>query len=416
MSANQLAVVVFAHEGLDGLRDAMDLVAHQVSLHALKSADLGHPDIARLLSHLFTMAGQAARRVTTPIVSMAENGKLLFVGHPRTLWPTVIPQPTLDIYGVKGCPKCQAASQMGYNLIPGAQVRLHDVAEDASAKAFVQEIAADGSTVPLPQVFLNGEYVGDKSDLENLAGNDGGAHKVIIYGNEGCPACRDAKAFVATLPGVTFEYKDIADPTIRDEHSALAQTYHHDTIPMVFVDGTFIGGNTELHRWAQQQRDDNAAPTVTNTDTLSQDEDDDEDDDDSMLDDLSSMFDAASHQHEMGAVDMDDESTAPDDETEASDDSPVVTIYGKHSCGACVYAKNLVEGAGLVLEFRDIDADLDAARFLDSRGIRAVPYILIDGEPVGGVVELQRALEGMEMDVDSDAESAATTNTASTVL
>ena len=66
-------------------------------------------------------------------------------------------------------------------------------------------------------------------------------------------------------------------------------------------------------------------------------------------------------------------------------------MYTTRWCGYCVRAKALLEEKGL--EFEEISLDDDPAfrqTVFDRTGGRTVPQILIDGEPIGGYVELWR--------------------------
>ena len=68
-----------------------------------------------------------------------------------------------------------------------------------------------------------------------------------------------------------------------------------------------------------------------------------------------------------------------------------VQIYTTRWCGYCVRAKALLEQRGI--EYDELARDDDLAfrqTVYDRTGGWTVPQILIDGEPIGGYVELWR--------------------------
>jgi glutaredoxin 3 len=68
-----------------------------------------------------------------------------------------------------------------------------------------------------------------------------------------------------------------------------------------------------------------------------------------------------------------------------------VQMYTTRWCGYCVRAKALLESRGI--EYEEISLDDDPAfrqTVHDRTGGWTVPQILIDGEPIGGYVELWR--------------------------
>jgi glutaredoxin 3 len=68
-----------------------------------------------------------------------------------------------------------------------------------------------------------------------------------------------------------------------------------------------------------------------------------------------------------------------------------IQMYTTRWCGYCVRAKALLEARGI--EFEEISLDDDPAfrqTIFDLTGRWTVPQILIDGEPIGGYVELWR--------------------------
>ena len=68
---------------------------------------------------------------------------------------------------------------------------------------------------------------------------------------------------------------------------------------------------------------------------------------------------------------------------------PRVLMYTTAWCGYCVRAKALLEERGIPFEEISLDGDLEFRRkLLDLTGHWTVPQILIDGEPIGGFMEL----------------------------
>jgi glutaredoxin 3 len=68
-----------------------------------------------------------------------------------------------------------------------------------------------------------------------------------------------------------------------------------------------------------------------------------------------------------------------------------VQVYTTRWCGYCVRTKALLEQRGI--EFEEIALDADPSfrqTIFDLTGAWTVPQILIDGEPIGGYVELWR--------------------------
>ena len=68
---------------------------------------------------------------------------------------------------------------------------------------------------------------------------------------------------------------------------------------------------------------------------------------------------------------------------------PRIQIYTTRWCGYCVRAKALLEQRGV--PFEELALDDDPAfrqKVFDATGGWTVPQILIDGDPIGGYVEL----------------------------
>ena len=68
-----------------------------------------------------------------------------------------------------------------------------------------------------------------------------------------------------------------------------------------------------------------------------------------------------------------------------------VRMYTTRWCGYCVRAKALLDQRGVPYEEISLDDDPDFRQTIfDLTGRWTVPQILIDGEPIGGYVELWR--------------------------
>jgi glutaredoxin 3 len=69
-----------------------------------------------------------------------------------------------------------------------------------------------------------------------------------------------------------------------------------------------------------------------------------------------------------------------------------VTIYVTKHCGYCVGAKALLDRLGIPYQSVDVtgDGEARAALVQSAGGRRTVPVIVIDGEVIGGYVELVR--------------------------
>lgn len=66
---------------------------------------------------------------------------------------------------------------------------------------------------------------------------------VILYSKDRCAYCANAKRLLTTQ-GVEFDEVDLTK-ALSLELELVSQTRHR-TVPQIFVDGTFIGGFTEL--------------------------------------------------------------------------------------------------------------------------------------------------------------------------
>ena len=70
--------------------------------------------------------------------------------------------------------------------------------------------------------------------------------KIEIYGRDTCPFCRRAKE-LAAQHDPNFSYHDVEkDKNAQIKREAFAEKYNHSTVPVVFIDGEFVGGYSEM--------------------------------------------------------------------------------------------------------------------------------------------------------------------------
>jgi glutaredoxin 3 len=67
-----------------------------------------------------------------------------------------------------------------------------------------------------------------------------GTEKVLIYGRDGCPYCVKVKQLFDSK-NVKYEYRNISV----DAHFEEQVFMNYITVPMVFINGNFIGGNSD---------------------------------------------------------------------------------------------------------------------------------------------------------------------------
>lgn len=74
-------------------------------------------------------------------------------------------------------------------------------------------------------------------------------------------------------------------------------------------------------------------------------------------------------------------------------------LYTWTTCDFCRRAKELLEARGVAYTERVLDGDRKLAERLAAQfGRRTMPYVLLDGEPIGGLEELERLAESGELD------------------
>lgn len=66
-----------------------------------------------------------------------------------------------------------------------------------------------------------------------------------------------------------------------------------------------------------------------------------------------------------------------------------ILIFSKDTCQWCDQAKNLMNLRGIEFEEVVIGKDIMVEQFIQKYpGVKSVPYIIIDNEPIGGYKEL----------------------------
>ncbi len=76
-----------------------------------------------------------------------------------------------------------------------------------------------------------------------------------------------------------------------------------------------------------------------------------------------------------------------------------ITLYHTDSCRYCRLAEQLLSKKGIAYESVDVtDDDARRAWLVDRTGLRTVPQLFLDGEPIGGFRELDRLDRSGELD------------------
>lgn len=75
---------------------------------------------------------------------------------------------------------------------------------------------------------------------------------IVIFGRETCPFCQRSKATAECLLEdgriASFSFKTLGEK--RETHKK--QTAAHATVPQVFVNDEFIGGNSQFQEWTSK--------------------------------------------------------------------------------------------------------------------------------------------------------------------
>jgi glutaredoxin 3 len=75
---------------------------------------------------------------------------------------------------------------------------------------------------------------------------------IVIYSANPCPYCVQVKRFLNSL-GLTFEERDITNDAAKWQELEQA-TSGWRTVPMIFIDSTFIGGHLEVQQLHREGR------------------------------------------------------------------------------------------------------------------------------------------------------------------
>ena len=89
---------------------------------------------------------------------------------------------------------------------------------------------------------------------------DTNVNSFYIYGSENCPNCVAAKKCLENIPNLKYNYIDIG----KKEDGAFTRFFNdfkelvpekHRTVPVIFYEGNFIGGYTQLCRYLSDNED-----------------------------------------------------------------------------------------------------------------------------------------------------------------
>ena len=72
--------------------------------------------------------------------------------------------------------------------------------------------------------------------------------KAIVWSNENCPYCLQAKALLESQ-GIEFEERNVQTDWTKEQLLAAVPTAR--TLPQIFLDDNYIGGFTELRKHLQ---------------------------------------------------------------------------------------------------------------------------------------------------------------------
>lgn len=74
--------------------------------------------------------------------------------------------------------------------------------------------------------------------------------KAVVWSKYNCPFCDQAKSLLQ-LKGIEFEERKIGDGYTKDDLLEAVPTAR--TVPQIFIDGSLIGGFTELKTFLQNK-------------------------------------------------------------------------------------------------------------------------------------------------------------------
>lgn len=69
-----------------------------------------------------------------------------------------------------------------------------------------------------------------------------GKNTVVVFSWVHCPFCVKAKAILAPLTNDLMVYEIDQMEGGGDMKAQIEKAYHHDTVPAIFIRGTFVGG------------------------------------------------------------------------------------------------------------------------------------------------------------------------------
>jgi len=76
-----------------------------------------------------------------------------------------------------------------------------------------------------------------------------------------------------------------------------------------------------------------------------------------------------------------------------------VLLYTWSTCSHCTRAKELLDASGIAYDEQSLDGDRARRdRLAALFGKATMPYVMVDGEAVGGLPELERMLAAGELD------------------
>jgi glutaredoxin 3 len=67
--------------------------------------------------------------------------------------------------------------------------------------------------------------------------------EAIVYSKKPCPYCEQAKSLL-TRKNISYKELDVTRPEVLDQLRELVPGAK--TVPQIFIDGTYVGGYTEL--------------------------------------------------------------------------------------------------------------------------------------------------------------------------
>lgn len=146
------------------------------------------------------------------------------------------------VYGVGGCKGCDEV--MHFLHMRNVAARLVDPARmPAIARGRIPE-----GWIKSPMCFDNNTFVGSFSDLKRYLGVPERKWTLppgqyVVYGRSGCGYTQSALELLASV-GAKHTYHGDSGASMSPAEKQQAR--HHKTVPMVFLNGAFVGGFSEL--------------------------------------------------------------------------------------------------------------------------------------------------------------------------